>query len=86
MTQAAEKAWKGLPPEYDGAASSTVEALMLSLRERGAGALAEANTRRRLGNLSPAQVREVIERLDRLRQKYPAITDELLLQLAERIQ
>ena len=70
--------------EY-GAAPTTVEALLLSLCSRGAAALAEPNCQRRLSELSPTQVREVIERLDRLRPRYPAIKDNLLLQLAELI-
>jgi hypothetical protein len=70
--------------EY-GAAPSTFEALMFSLRERGAAVLKEPDCLRRLGECLPTQVRQVIERLDRLRPKYTAITDELLLQLAERI-
>jgi hypothetical protein len=65
-----------------GAASTTVEAVMYSLRERGQAAISEPDCQRRLAELSPAQLRDVIERLDRLRPKYPAITDDLLLMLA----
>jgi hypothetical protein len=68
--------------EY-GAAPSTVEAVMYELRTYGVAALAGPNCQQRLADLSNAQVREVIERLDRLRPKYPAITDHLLLLLAE---
>jgi hypothetical protein len=71
--------------EQFGAALWTVEALMYSLRERGAAALAEPDTQRRLGELSGNQVREVISRLVKLRSKYPAVTDELLFQLGEQL-
>jgi hypothetical protein len=77
------------------AAGSTVEALMLSLRESGEAALAEPRCRQRLADLSTAQVREVIARLMRLRanqqeifppdRRYPAITDELLLRLGRQL-
>jgi hypothetical protein len=63
--------------EY-GAAPTSIEALMLSLRSRGSAALAEPNTQRRLSELSPAQVGEVIARLTRLQPQYPAINDELI--------
>lgn len=63
------------------AASSTVEALVYSLRERGEVALRERDPRHRLSQLSIMQVREVIARLMRLRAKYPAISDDLLLLL-----
>jgi hypothetical protein len=68
------------------AAPSTVEAVMYELRTYGLAAIAGPNCQRRLADLSPVQVREVIERLDRLRSNYPAITDNLLLSLAELIQ
>jgi hypothetical protein len=64
------------------AASTTVEAVIYSLRERGQPALIEPDCERRLSELSAAQMRDVIERLDRLRSKHPAITDNLLLLLA----
>jgi hypothetical protein len=68
-----------------GAAPSTVEAVMYKLRTYGLAAIAGPNCQRRLADLSDAQLRQVIERLDRLRTKYPAITDNLLLSLAELI-
>ena len=71
--------------EQCGAAFTTVEALMYSLRERGEAALHERDTRRRLSELSTNQVREVVTRLMRLRPKYPAITDELLFLLSEQL-
>jgi hypothetical protein len=67
------------------AAWSTVEALIYELRTYGLAATAGPKCQRRLADLSDAQIREVIERLDRLRPKYPAITDDLILALAELI-
>jgi hypothetical protein len=69
--------------EQYGAAPLTVEALMYELRTYGLAALAGENCRRRLSELNDKQLAEVIERLMRLRSKYPAITDELLFQLGE---
>jgi hypothetical protein len=71
--------------EQFGAPKWTVEAVMFSLREYGAAALAGPHFQRRLAELSPDQVRECIVRLDRLRPKYPAITDNLMLLLGELI-
>jgi hypothetical protein len=51
----------------DGAAISTVEALMLILRERGIAALQDPKTRERLAQLSELQVVEVGDRLQRLK-------------------
>jgi hypothetical protein len=45
----------------------TVEALMYSLRSRGTKALGEPHTKRRLAELSDAQVIEVGDRLQRLK-------------------
>jgi cytochrome c553 len=50
-----------------GAPQQTVEALMYSLRSRGAKALEESATKRRLSELSDDQVIEVGDRLQRLR-------------------
>lgn len=69
--------------EQYGAAPTTVEAVMYELRTKGTVALKAPNCQRRLSDLSPTQVRTVIERLEGLRPKYPAITDDLLLQIAE---
>jgi transposase len=49
------------------AAAATVEALMYSLRTRGVWALTEPATKRRLAELSDAQVDEVGTRLQRLK-------------------
>jgi hypothetical protein len=68
-----------------GAAASTVEAVMYELRTYGVAALAGPNCRRRLGELTEAQLGEVIERLIAMRERYPAITDELLFQLGEQL-
>jgi hypothetical protein len=72
-------------PRSDGAAGATVEALLFSMRERGKAALAKPDCRRRLADLSTAQVRRVIARLMRLRPRYPAVTDELLFLLGEQL-
>ena len=48
------------------AAASTVEALMLGLRERGTAALKEPKVRGRLNALSEQQLHEVCGRLQRL--------------------
>jgi hypothetical protein len=71
--------------EMIGAPRATIEAVMFGLRERGVAALAGRNFQDRLAELKPDQVRECIVRLDRLRPKYPAITDRLLLLLGELI-
>lgn len=80
-----ERLWRELndPHRFGRAAHSTVEAVMHELRTYGIAQLKKPNCQRRLSELSNAQVRKVIERLERLRPKYPAITDELLLVLAE---
>lgn len=70
-------------PQRDQAANSTIEALMFSLRERGAAALSEPACLDRLADLSSDQTREVIKRLIALRPSYPKITDELLFKLGE---
>jgi hypothetical protein len=79
-----ERAWRELN-SAPCAAASTVEALMFSLRERGAAALSEADCRHRLADLSSVQIREVIARLMKLRSRYPAITDDLLFLLGEQM-
>lgn len=52
---------------HDRAAASTVEALMLGLRERGIAAVQEPKVRARLAQLSQAQLIEVGDRLQRLK-------------------
>ncbi len=69
--------------EKYGAEESTVEAVMYALRQRGAAALRNERTRQRIVELSSRQLNGVIARLARLRGKYPKITDDLLLALAE---
>lgn len=83
--EAAERTWRGLPPERDEAAPSTIEALMYSLRGRGITALADESTQRRFSELSPRQVREVIDRLQKMRARYPAISDGLIGFLSEQL-
>src|SRR5262245_24221318 len=53
--------------QLDGARQPPVEPLMYSVRERGTKALEEANTKRRLGDLSEKQLHEVCGRLQRLK-------------------
>lgn len=65
-----------------GASQSTVEAFMMSLRDRGIAALAEPDTRRRLSELSSAQVVECMGRIIQHRAKYPD-ADDLLLVLSK---
>jgi hypothetical protein len=69
------------PQQHDQAANSTIEALMYSLRERGAAALLERACLDRLADLSSTQIRDIIARLTALRPRYPKITDELLSKL-----
>jgi hypothetical protein len=59
----------GKPAEYSapGAAPTTVEALMYSLRSRGTAALLEPDCRRRLSELSAEQTRAVAVRLQNLK-------------------
>jgi hypothetical protein len=84
-TDSLERAQAAIYRRHFEGCASTVEALMLSLRERGAAALREPNTLRRLSELSTAQVREVIARLIKLRPRYPAIDDDLLLRLGDQL-
>jgi hypothetical protein len=64
-----ERAWHELHADHfrGRAAQTTVEALMYSLRERGTKALAEPDTKRRIGELSEEQLHEVGGRLQRLK-------------------
>jgi hypothetical protein len=82
-TEAAERTWRGEPPERGEAASSTIETLMLSLRTRGIAALVEENTLRRLSELSPQQTGEVVNRLQKLRASYPIISDGLIASILD---
>jgi hypothetical protein len=54
-----------IDPQYGRASISTVDALMYSLRERGAKALAEPDTIRRISELSDEQFREVVVRVQK---------------------
>ena len=67
------------------AATSIIEALMVGLRERGTAVLKDPKVERRLGEVSAEQLHEVIARLIKLRPQCRAISDELLLQLEERL-
>jgi transposase len=63
----------------NGAAVSTVEALMFSLRERGEHALDESENRQRLRQLNDKQIVEVGDRLQQLKPEIarPWTTDEV---------
>jgi hypothetical protein len=80
-----ERAWREINHSADRAAASTVEALVLALRERAAADLAEPECQRRLANLSTAQMRDILARLMALRSNYPAIDDELLFLLGKQL-
>ena len=69
----------------DHAAASVIEAVVYELRTHGLAQLKNPHCRRRLGELSPEQMCEVLARLIKLRPQYPKIDDELLLQLEERL-
>jgi hypothetical protein len=73
--------------EQDGAAPTTVEALMWGFRIKGIAHLKDPSGQRRLAELSRAQLREVIRRLIYCRTTYPrrdpGITDDLLSKLSE---
>jgi hypothetical protein len=75
--------WEALndPKRWPHAAQSIVDAVAYELRTYGVPQLAKPATQARLADLSSAQLRAVIAQLIRLRPKYPAITDELLLKL-----
>jgi hypothetical protein len=49
-----------------GAAPTTIEAVMYSLRERGTAALLEPNCRRRLSELNERQIVDIAVRLQKL--------------------
>jgi len=81
-----ERAWFELNRRHDNEAPQvTIEALVYELRTHGLAALEPPNCRRRLADVSTAQLRDVIARLLRLRPKYLAITDDLLLKLGEQL-
>jgi hypothetical protein len=64
-------------------ADATYDALLYELRTYGIAQLAKPNCRDRLSSLSTRQLRELIAALMRLKPKYPAINDELLLKLGD---
>jgi hypothetical protein len=69
--------------ELGRAAQSTVDALVWELRTYGIPQLGKPNCQRRLSDLSTKQGHELIAALLRLRPRYPAITDELILKLGD---
>jgi hypothetical protein len=76
----------------EGAAASTVEAIMFAIREGdGIGgqvygaaisALREPSIQRRLAECSNAQLRDIVKRLKAIRPRYPAITKEVISYVA----
>jgi hypothetical protein len=81
-----ERAWAELNRRrLVDASQATVEALLYELRMHGLAALKRPSCRRRLADVSSAQLRDVIARLIRLRPKYSTITDDLLLKLGEQL-
>jgi hypothetical protein len=65
------------------APQSTFDALVFELRTHGLPQLNKTSCRLRLGQLSTQQVRELIAALVRLRPRYLAITEELILKLGD---
>jgi hypothetical protein len=61
-----DRAWLDLNGRRSGAAASTVEAMMYSLRERGMQALGEPDVLRRLAQIDDTQLHEVATRLQKL--------------------
>jgi hypothetical protein len=70
---------------YNAAPQSTYDAAVYELRTYGIAQLEKPNCRRRLADLSTAQVRELIAALIRLRPKYPKITDELIGKVGDQL-
>jgi transposase len=85
-----ERVWHELNSTPGRAASSTVGALMYSLRERGTAALREPATRRRLHELNDDQLVQVGGRLQRLKPKiaraWTASEVEILIKLHGELQ
>ena len=73
------------PHQQCAASQATYDAILYELRTYGISQLAKPNCRRRLFDLSTEQVRELIAALMRLRPRYPAITDDLLLKLGDQL-
>jgi hypothetical protein len=65
------------------APQSTFEALVFELRTHGLPQLTKKSCRQRLGRLSTQQVRDLVAALRRLRPRYSAITEELILKLGD---
>jgi hypothetical protein len=64
-----------------GAPQSTCDAVLYELRTYGLARLQSPVTRRRLGDMSDAQLKYLIAALIRLQPKYHNISDELILAL-----
>ena len=68
---------------YNEAPEATYHAVVYELRTNGISQLSEANFRRRLCDLSGAQVKTVMASLQARRDQYPKVYDELLGALAQ---
>jgi hypothetical protein len=64
-----------------GAPQPTCNALLYELRTHGLARLQNSNCQVRLGDISDAQLRDLIAALIRLQPRYPNISDELILTL-----
>ena len=65
------------------APASTYEAALYELSRYGVAQLGKPNCRRRIGDLSSPQIKELAAALRRMQKKYPhlAITDELVAKI-----
>jgi hypothetical protein len=71
------------PHRWPEAPQSTYDAALYELREYGITQLAKPNCQRRLAELSPKHLEEMIAALLRLQPSYQTITDELIATLRE---
>ena len=80
-----ERAWdeinRAARERYNQAPEHTYKAVQYELRNHGLAQLKQAKCQRRLNELSPAQIKELIASLQRCRSQYPKISDELLTTL-----
>ena len=68
---------------YNEAPKATYDAVVYELRTNGISQLSQPNCRRRLGDLSGAQIKAVMASLQARRNEYPKVSDELLKALAQ---
>ena len=67
---------------FNEAPKATYDAVVYELRTHGVSQLSKPNCQRRLGDLSPAQLKNLIASLQQRRGQYPNVSDELLTTLA----